>query len=56
MLLDTIFMLTANLTEFQRQIVNPNAAKFASALVALVDKADTDTQARPSSEPSRYIA
>lgn len=41
-LLDTVFVTTAHLSEFQRQVTNPNASKFGLALLALADKGDED--------------
>ena len=40
LLLDTIFVTSSNLSEFQRQVVNPNALKFGTALAALAEKGE----------------
>jgi hypothetical protein len=43
-LIDTIFVAASNLAEFQRQVVNPNVAKFGIVLLTLAEKGENDTQ------------
>ncbi|KAH7105435.1 rRNA processing/ribosome biogenesis-domain-containing protein [Auriculariales sp. MPI-PUGE-AT-0066] len=44
LLLDTIFVTASSLSEFQRQVVNPNAVKFGTALAALAEKGELQVQ------------
>ncbi|KZW03784.1 hypothetical protein EXIGLDRAFT_663068 [Exidia glandulosa HHB12029] len=55
-LLDTVFVTTANLAEFQRQVTNPNASKFGLALLALADKGDEELQIVVFTSLARLVA